>query len=267
MVPMGRGEPQARRCSRVHRTLARSETDLEGNGIWVDGKVVGAIGLSVNTAWNGGELGYWLDEASEGRGLVTRACRLFIDHGFGELGLNRRPDQRCGRQRAEPSCGGASGLQTGRRAAPRGSGGRRPVSGPRRLRVAARRVATRVSLRLVAAGVALGCAGGRRDRGGDRAQPFAVAGRGRRSGGGARRHPDVLDRPWRRRDLSAGRCAAGRRHRLRGGGGCHRRPTGDSGRKLRRHRGVDDPGRGRAREVRARAMRANALTPDASRKR
>lgn len=72
----------------IERSLA-SETDLEGNGIWVDGKVVGAIGLSVNTAWNGGELGYWLDEASEGHGLITRACRLFIDHGFGERGLNR----------------------------------------------------------------------------------------------------------------------------------------------------------------------------------
>jgi ribosomal-protein-serine acetyltransferase len=72
----------------IERSLA-SETDLEGNGIWVDGSIVGAIGLSVNTAWQAGELGYWLDEASEGRGLVTRACRLFIDHSFGVLRLNR----------------------------------------------------------------------------------------------------------------------------------------------------------------------------------
>jgi len=72
----------------IERSLA-SETDLEGNGIWVDGEIAGAIGLTVNTSWNGGELGYWLDANAEGRGLVTRACRLFIDHGFGELGLNR----------------------------------------------------------------------------------------------------------------------------------------------------------------------------------
>ncbi len=72
----------------IERSLA-SETDVEGNGIWVEGSLVGAIGLSVHTAWNGGELGYWLDAGAEGRGLVTRACKLFIDHGFQELGLNR----------------------------------------------------------------------------------------------------------------------------------------------------------------------------------
>jgi ribosomal-protein-serine acetyltransferase len=72
----------------IERSLA-SETDLEGNGIWAGGEVVGAIGLSVNTAWNSGELGYWLDANAEGRGLVTVACRLFIAHGFRQLGLNR----------------------------------------------------------------------------------------------------------------------------------------------------------------------------------
>ena len=72
----------------IERSLA-SETDLEGNGIWVDGSIVGAVGLSVNTGWNNGELGYWLDANAEGRGLVTRACRLFIGHGFRDLGLNR----------------------------------------------------------------------------------------------------------------------------------------------------------------------------------
>lgn len=72
----------------IERSLA-SPTDLEGNGIWVDGRIVGTIGLSVNTGWNAGELGYWLDAAVEGRGLVTRSCRLFIDHAFGPLGLNR----------------------------------------------------------------------------------------------------------------------------------------------------------------------------------
>jgi ribosomal-protein-serine acetyltransferase len=68
----------------------RSETDLEGNGIWLaDGPLAGGIGMRIDTLSNESEIGYWLDEAAEGRGLVTRACRRFIDHAFGELGLHR----------------------------------------------------------------------------------------------------------------------------------------------------------------------------------
>jgi ribosomal-protein-serine acetyltransferase len=72
----------------IERSLA-SEHDLEANGIWVDGRAAGTIGLRVNLLVNNGELGYWIGEEFEGRGLVTRACRLFIDHAFGELGLHR----------------------------------------------------------------------------------------------------------------------------------------------------------------------------------
>jgi ribosomal-protein-serine acetyltransferase len=72
----------------IERSLA-SEHDLEANGIWVDGRAAGTIGLRVNLLVNNGELGYWIGEEFEGRGLVTRACRLFIEHAFGELGLHR----------------------------------------------------------------------------------------------------------------------------------------------------------------------------------
>ncbi len=72
----------------IERSLA-SEHDLEANGIWVDGRAAGTIGLRVTLLQNNGELGYWIGEEFEGRGLVTRACRLFIDHGFRELGLHR----------------------------------------------------------------------------------------------------------------------------------------------------------------------------------
>jgi ribosomal-protein-serine acetyltransferase len=72
----------------IERSL-RSEHDLEANGIWVDGRAAGTIGLRVNLLQNNGELGYWIGEEFEGRGLITRACRLFIDHAFGELGLHR----------------------------------------------------------------------------------------------------------------------------------------------------------------------------------
>jgi ribosomal-protein-serine acetyltransferase len=68
----------------------RSETDLEGNGIWLaDGSLAGGIGMRIDTMGNHAEIGYWLDAAAEGRGLVTRACARFIDFAFGELKLHR----------------------------------------------------------------------------------------------------------------------------------------------------------------------------------
>jgi ribosomal-protein-serine acetyltransferase len=72
----------------IERCIA-SETDLEGNGIWVGAEIVGGIGMSVDAIGNSAEIGYWLDARFEGRGLVTRGCALFIEHGFRVMGLHR----------------------------------------------------------------------------------------------------------------------------------------------------------------------------------
>jgi ribosomal-protein-serine acetyltransferase len=73
----------------IERCL-RSESDLEGNGIWLaNGSLAGAIGMRIDSLSGESEIGYWLDGAAERRGLVTRACARFIDHAFGELGLHR----------------------------------------------------------------------------------------------------------------------------------------------------------------------------------
>jgi len=66
-----------------------SETDLEGNGIWVDGRLAGSIGLRVDVSDAGAEIGYWIGGDFEGRGIITRACRRFFDFAFDELGLHR----------------------------------------------------------------------------------------------------------------------------------------------------------------------------------
>lgn len=35
------------------------------------------------------EIGYWLAEPSQGRGIMTRATRALVDYAFGSLGMNR----------------------------------------------------------------------------------------------------------------------------------------------------------------------------------
>ena len=52
------------------------------------GVLVGMCGFqSLNHSRKQAQLGYWLADAWQGRGIVTRACRLLLAHGFGVLGL------------------------------------------------------------------------------------------------------------------------------------------------------------------------------------
>ena len=85
-APVTRSPDDVRRF--IERSLA-SEHDLEGNGIWVDGMVAGATGMSVNTLNDSGSIGYWIGREHEGKGIVTRGARRFVEVGFEELGLHR----------------------------------------------------------------------------------------------------------------------------------------------------------------------------------
>jgi ribosomal-protein-serine acetyltransferase len=67
---------------------AASEGKQRSFGIYVDGVLAGNIGLGLNDD-NAGEVGYWITEAFQGRGLVTSAARALIAYGFGERGLRR----------------------------------------------------------------------------------------------------------------------------------------------------------------------------------
>ena len=56
----------------------------------VRGEIAGMIGhIGIRWPHRTTAVGYWLAEKHQGRGYMTLACRAFIGHAFGELGLNR----------------------------------------------------------------------------------------------------------------------------------------------------------------------------------
>jgi ribosomal-protein-serine acetyltransferase len=58
--------------------------------IWFQGELCGAIGLHViDQRHRGSSIGYWLDEAYEGCGIMTRACSAIVTEGFRQYGLHR----------------------------------------------------------------------------------------------------------------------------------------------------------------------------------
>lgn len=61
-----------------------------GYGIFRHDRLIGSIGF-VHFDWNARktEIGYWIDKAEEGKGIVSEACRVLINYAFVELGMNR----------------------------------------------------------------------------------------------------------------------------------------------------------------------------------
>ena len=59
-------------------------------GIRYRGELVGVVGYHY-WSWVGRktEIGYWLAEPLQGRGIMTRACRALAEYAFTNLGLNR----------------------------------------------------------------------------------------------------------------------------------------------------------------------------------
>ena len=59
-------------------------------GIWYKGELAGSIGLHRIDARNkSAVIGYWLSAEYQGKGIMTRACRAIVKHGFQDLRLNR----------------------------------------------------------------------------------------------------------------------------------------------------------------------------------
>lgn len=59
-------------------------------GIWYTGSLIGVVSfVGINPGNRSAMIGYWLSPEHEGKGIMTRACKVLIDYGFRELGLNR----------------------------------------------------------------------------------------------------------------------------------------------------------------------------------
>jgi ribosomal-protein-serine acetyltransferase len=59
-------------------------------GIWYEGRLIGNVNYN-NLDWRSkkGELGYWIDSAMQGKGIITQCSQVLIDYAFEELGLNK----------------------------------------------------------------------------------------------------------------------------------------------------------------------------------
>jgi ribosomal-protein-serine acetyltransferase len=53
-------------------------------GIWYQEALVGILDYRLNWRGRSVELGYWLDTAMQGKGIVTAACRTMLRHAFEE---------------------------------------------------------------------------------------------------------------------------------------------------------------------------------------
>jgi len=54
-------------------------------------RLIGAVGyVQLDQRRREGEIGYWISENSEGRGLMTAACSALVSYGFDTLGLHRQ---------------------------------------------------------------------------------------------------------------------------------------------------------------------------------
>jgi ribosomal-protein-serine acetyltransferase len=71
-------------------TAQREEGRGPTFGVLYDGALVGVVGyLPIDRVNRIGEIGYWLAEALQGRGVMTQCCRFIVRYGFLTLDLNR----------------------------------------------------------------------------------------------------------------------------------------------------------------------------------
>jgi len=85
----------------VREFVARATTQWEASqgpqtAIWVEGAIRGSLGCHpIDWANRHTSIGYWIEPALQGKGVVTRCTVVMVDYLFEELGLHR-VEIRCG---------------------------------------------------------------------------------------------------------------------------------------------------------------------------
>jgi ribosomal-protein-serine acetyltransferase len=81
----------------IERARQQYDAGLELHAaVWIDGRIAGSVGHhAIDQANRSTSLGYWIDAAQQGKGVITRCCRTLIDYLFDEQGLHRI-EIRCG---------------------------------------------------------------------------------------------------------------------------------------------------------------------------
>jgi len=75
----------------IHKALVQNDSyDGFHCGIWHQGKLAGCLGIHhINWVNKATSLGYYLDEAYSGKGIMTKACSALITHLFDKFKLHR----------------------------------------------------------------------------------------------------------------------------------------------------------------------------------
>jgi ribosomal-protein-serine acetyltransferase len=75
----------------INRNLKQfAENGEFSASVVLDGKIVGNMGFHhLDTNNKSAHIGYWLTKDAQGKGLMTRCCRVLIEYLFDELNLNR----------------------------------------------------------------------------------------------------------------------------------------------------------------------------------
>lgn len=78
-----------KRFIRQARDGYRELTMLQ-TGIWLEGVLVGAIGLNrIDNTNRRAHIGYWIARSHQGLGLITQSCHRLLRYGFEQLDLNK----------------------------------------------------------------------------------------------------------------------------------------------------------------------------------